>query len=175
MAAAGIGVGSFYSLCSGKEECLLALYDEAVDDARQAIAGAVAPASNPLWAEQVCVGLKEILGLVSERPLQARIALIEIQTAGAEAFRRYEATLDLAAEFLASGRDVARSPQRLPDSLEQTTANGIAWLLHRYLSLGMSASAPTLFEDLAELILEPYLGEDRARETISQMASIPPG
>jgi AcrR family transcriptional regulator len=27
VAAAEIGVGSFYSLCSGKEECLLALYD----------------------------------------------------------------------------------------------------------------------------------------------------
>jgi AcrR family transcriptional regulator len=168
-------VGSFYSLCSGKEDCLLALYEDAVTEARGAIAAAIGGLAEPSWPEQVCVGLRVLLKLVAEQPLQARIVFIEIQTAGAEALGRYTDTLDAAAEVLASGRKIAQpSSRRLPESLEQTTVNGIAWLLHRYLSLGKAASAPELFEDLAELVLEPYLGEDQARKTASQVLLAPP-
>ncbi|HET7454275.1 MAG TPA: TetR/AcrR family transcriptional regulator [Solirubrobacterales bacterium] len=174
-AAAEIGVGSFYSLCSGKEDCLLALYDDAVSEARSAIASAVGERAESSWPEQTCVGLRVLLDWVAEQPLQARIVFIEIQTAGGEALRRYTATLDSAAEFLALGRKIAQpSSRRLPESLEQTTVSGIAWLLHRYLSLGKAASAPELFEDLAELVLEPYLGEDQAREAVSQVLLAPP-
>jgi hypothetical protein len=124
--------------------------------------------------EQVCIGLRLILELVSERPPDARIAIVEIQTAGADAFRRYGETLDSVAGFLALGREAAGAPKRLPESLEQTTVSGVAWLLHRYLSLDKASSVPDLFEDLAALILEPYLGEDDARQTIARMLLAPP-
>jgi len=173
VAAAEIGVGSFYSLCSGKEECLLALYDEAIEQARQVIEEALSAAGETAWAEQVCIGLREILGLVAERPLDARIAIVEIQTAGADAFQRYGETLDAVAIFLALGREVAGAAKPLPQSLEQTTVSGVAWLLHRYLSLDKAQSAPDLFEDLAALILEPYLGEDEARRAIARLSPAP--
>jgi len=168
VAAAGIGVGSFYGLCEGKEELLLVLFDDALRDAEQSISEAIDGASASSWADKVCVGLGEMLLLISKEPSRARLVLIEVQTAGVDAFRRYETVLGAAAQFLASGRETEVAPPRLPASLEQTTVTGIAWLLHRYLSLGKAASVPDLFEELAQLALEPYLGEDGARESISQ-------
>jgi AcrR family transcriptional regulator len=168
VAAAEIGVGSFYGLCEGKEELLLVLFDDALRDAERSISEAIDGASASSWADKVCVGLDQMLLLISKEPSRARLVLIEVQTAGVDAFQRYETVLGTAAQFLASGRGIAVAPPRLPASLEQTTVTGIAWLLHRYLSLGKAASVPDLFEELAQLALEPYLGEDGARESISR-------
>lgn len=54
------------------------------------------------------------------------------------------------------------------------TVSGVAWLLHRYLSLDEASTVPDLFEDLAELILEPYLGEEEARKATSRLLPTSP-
>lgn len=162
--AAGIGVGSFYALFGGKEECLLAAYQEIADKIRRNVVAA-AVADN--WPEQICQGLQQLLSLVAAEPARVRVALVEIQTAGPSAVKLYENTLEEAAAILGKGRVLVPASRRLPETLEQTTVNGIAWLLHRSLVLGESSAVPELYADLGELILEPYLGEDRAREAVA--------
>lgn len=164
--AAEIGVGSFYSLCSGKEDCLLMVYDRVVSDARREIAAAVVGSSS--WEERVCRGLRKLLDLVAGEPQCARIALIEIQTAGAPALARYGETFGEAARQLMAGRERAAATRWLPQSLEITLANCIAWLLRRKMSFGETASVPQHFSEMAELTLEPYLGESRARDVIAE-------
>jgi AcrR family transcriptional regulator len=160
--AAGMGVGSFYALFEGKEGCLLAAYDEIIQEVRQAVDEG---RDAPTWPQQVCASLRGLLTWVAAEPLRARVALIEIQTAGPPALLRYETTLEEAAATLAEGRGLAPGVS-LPDSLERTTVSGVAWLLHRRVALGESEDVPDLYEELAQLILEPYLGEQKALEIV---------
>jgi len=160
VAAGEVGVGSFYSLFGGKEDCLLATFDAIRVEMREAALAASSKGSD--WPEEICLGLRALLEKIADDPLRARIALVEIQTAGATALRRYEEMMEEAARAVAQGRRLSAQSERLSPSLELTTVSGIAWLLHRRLTLGEAASVPTLFDELAELILEPYLGEKRA-------------
>lgn len=163
--AARVGVGSFYALFGGKEECLVAAYETLTKEARaEAIAAASSAAA---WGAQVAAGLRALLKWVQREPVKARIALIEIQSAGPSALRSYEETLDAVAGFLALGREVGDRSRPLPETLEHTTVNGIAWLLYRRLSTRDAASLDSLFGELGQLILAPYLGEERAEQEIA--------
>lgn len=173
VAAARMGVGSFYAFFNGKEECLIAAHRQVVAHARAVMIAAAGAA--PAWPQQACLGLRELLAWVAREPASAKVALVEIQTGGPAALGRYQETLSAAAEFFRRGRDLLPPSRRLPDSLEQTTVSGIAWLLHRRLAGGEADSVPALFEELGMLVLEPYLGEDGAGEAVAGRALAPNG
>lgn len=59
VAGAQIGVGSFYALFGGKEECFLALFDQILVEAKTRIGAAITADSS--WAERILSGLHEIL------------------------------------------------------------------------------------------------------------------
>ncbi len=163
VAASQVGVGSFYALFGGKEECLLEAYEEIVDTGRAAMREAAE--GGDTWGERIYLGLRELLNLVAAQPGRAKVALVEAQTAGPEAVARYEQMLDEVAAQLREGRRYrADAIQGLPESLERSTASGVAWLLNRRLALGEADSIPSLLPELAELVLEPYLGAEGARD-----------
>jgi AcrR family transcriptional regulator len=168
VAAAQIGVGSFYALFEGKEQCLLAAYERVLEDGRQTVLEAAR--QGRAWADRICLGLEAMLNAIAAEPARGRIALVEVQTGGPKALARYEETLLDLAGALATGREQLASDRQLPESLEQTTVSGIAWLLHRRLVLGEATSIPALFGELGELVLEPYLGDDGARSVIAEHA-----
>ncbi len=156
VAAASIGVGSFYALFSGKEDCFLRLYDGIAADAERRIAAA-APGPAP-WAERVCAGLREILALASEEPGRARIVLVEAQTAGPAAEARYAATVERAAALLRQGRSLAGAGEPLPDTFEDATVAGVAWLLQSRLADGGGIDVAELLPELAGIAVEPQAG-----------------
>lgn len=169
--AAEIGVGSFYTSFSGKEDLLLQVYDQMVEQAKAEVAAAVSGATA--WEERICRGLGKLLVLVAEEPKIARIALIELQTAGGPALTRYEETLAEIAKQLRAGRKVVNGAWRLPQSLELTLANSLAYLLRREMSKEEVKSVPRFFAELAQLALEPYLGQDRARRVVTRISDAP--
>lgn len=169
--AAEIGVGSFYALCSGKEDCLLRVYDRIVADVKKELSEALSGSST--WEDGLCRCLRRVLGLVAEEPQRARIALVEIQNAGESALERYNETLGEVVRHLAGGRERADAARWLPQSLEVILGNCLIWLLHRKISFGEAAATPQLFSEMAELALEPYLGEERARHAIAEQVPAP--
>jgi AcrR family transcriptional regulator len=171
VAAAKIGVGSFYAFFSGKEQCLLAACERIIEEARGAVSATVGEAAS--WPDQVCLGLRGLLDWIQAEPAAARVGLVELQTGGPAAVALYEETLTAAAHALERGRESLPPSRRLPDSLEQTTVHGIAWLLHRRFTMGEGDSIPDLFEELGEMILEPYLGEARTRKAVVRNATAP--
>jgi AcrR family transcriptional regulator len=166
VAGAKMGVGSFYAHFSGKEECLLAAHRQVVAEARAVVTSAGEVGSS--WEAQVFLGLRALLDWVAKQPKRARVALVEVQTGGDRALAQYHEVLVAVDEFLRRGRQARELPRRLPESLEQTTVSGIAWLLHRRLVIGEAIAAPELFEELGVLILEPYLGAKAATEAVAE-------
>ncbi len=157
VSAARIGVGSFYLLFDGKEDCFLATYDRIVAEARERMAVAL-PADAP-WPRRLVACLRVLLAMIEAEPLSARIALVEVQTAGAEALLRHQRNLDEAARLLGGGREHSPVSNELPASLEFATIGGFAWFLQQRIALGETADATKLLPEALEIVAEPYLGE----------------
>lgn len=168
IAAAKIGVGSFYAFFGSKQDCLLVACERIVAEARVVVT--TAAAEGDCWPDQVCLGLGALLGWAAAEPDAARVGLVEIQTGGPAGVDLFEEMLAAAARALKQGREGLPAGRRLPDSLERTTAAGIAWLLHRHLTMGESDSIPDLFTELGAMVLTPYLGEARAKKTVARNA-----
>lgn len=171
VAAARIGVGSFYSLFDGKEDCFLQAYDRILAQGRERIAAAI-PAEAP-WPEQACAALRSLLDLIAAEHFQARFVLVEAQTAGPAAEARYQATIGQLAASMRGGRSLGSAPARLPATFEEVTLAGLAWLLHQRLVAAEFEGIAGLFPELAQILLEPYLGEAGAARVIAAQAAAP--
>lgn len=156
--AAHIGVGSFYSLFDGKEDCFLAAYDRIAVAGRDRMAAAI-PLDAP-WPQRLAAALRALLEQIEEEPFAARIGLVEVQTAGAKALVHHERNLDEAAELLRGGREHSPVPDELPATLEFATVGGLTWFLQQRISLGETGDATKLLPEVLEIVAEPYLGEE---------------
>lgn len=169
--ASQTGVGSFYALFEGKQGCMLRAFDRVVADVRLRVEAAVP--GNASWPQQVCAALRELLAFAGAEPRAARVVLVEIQTAGSEALERYNGMIEELVGRLRRGREEAPEAADLMPALEEATVTGIAWLLHQRLVSGEAAGIPELFPELAEMVLEPYLGKERAQAAIEASAASP--
>jgi AcrR family transcriptional regulator len=165
-AAAKVDVEAFSAHFKDTDECLIEVYEAIVADARAAIA--VELSAQGSWGERLCAGLHALLRLIAAEPLAARIALIEVQSGGRGAVRRYGATLDELVAFLAEGRTAEPERPELPPHFEAATASGVVWLLQGHLDRGEAADVESLFSEIAKVALEPYLGEEEAHRQIKR-------
>jgi AcrR family transcriptional regulator len=161
VSAARIGVGSFYAHFSGKQDCLLRLYDEIVADGRERIGAATAAEAS--WAGTVLVGLRTILELAASEPDRARIAVVEARTAGPAGEARYAQTVAQLGEVLRQGRSTgAPGGEAPPESFEEAAVSGLAWILHRRLAAGEPVVVDELLPEVADFLVGPYV--DGVRE-----------
>jgi AcrR family transcriptional regulator len=166
VSAGKIGVGSFYALFGGKQECFLAAYRRIVAEGRLRIEEAI-PA-DAAWPDRLLVGLRLLLETIEEQPLAARVALVEVQTAGTDALAEHARTLDEAASLLRAGREASPFGDELPATLEFATVGGLSWFLQQRIAAGqMDASA--LLPEVLEIVVEPYLGEQATAELTARI------
>lgn len=167
VAAAKVGVGSFYELFDNKPDCFVQAYERIVADASERISAAVPAGAG--WPEQACAALRALLEQIKAEPLRARVALVEVQTAGPTALTRYEETIDRVIPLLARGREVSPVGGELPSHLEEAIVGGLAWLLQQRLVLGEFEGVEGLLPDVLEIAVEPYVGK---AATASMLASV---
>jgi AcrR family transcriptional regulator len=169
VAASRIGVGSFYSLFDGKEDCFLHSYDRIVSASSEQIA-ASSPASAS-WPEQTCAVLAGLLREVAARPLSAHLVFVEAQTAGSVALGRYETTLQSAIDALRSGRARAPLASELPPTFEEATVCGLSWLLQQRIVMGELDGIDSLLPELAQLLVAPFYGSQQATHALAAVQS----
>jgi AcrR family transcriptional regulator len=162
LAAGKVGVGNFYSLFEGKEDCFLAAYDRIVTDTRARIAAATEAA--PDWAAEAYLGLRALLEALLEAPLAARLALVEAQSAGATAIARYNGELDAAVEWLRAGRAEYPRAEGLPAGFEQSAVAGLAFYLQQCLLDSRPHSLEELLAETSASLLEPIVGPQSLAE-----------
>lgn len=153
VAAARIGVGSFYALFGGKEDCFLQLYDRVVAEARERVSSALE--EETLWTDRAVAALRALLELVAAEPERARVAIVEANTAGLEARRRYAATTADLAAALREGR-AAEPLEQPPASFEDAAVAGIAWVLHQRLTTGEPVVVEDLLPEVESFLIAPY-------------------
>jgi AcrR family transcriptional regulator len=165
VAAARIGVGTFYSFFDGKEDCFLAAFDRVVADARKRIAAAI-PA-DASWPEQAYAALRAALELIAAEPLGARLVLVESQTAGRPGLARYEQTADQLVPLFRRGREHSPIAADLPATLDVATVGGLLWSLQQRIVLGELQEVDRFLPDAVEIAIEPYLGSAATAELLA--------
>lgn len=170
VAAAKVGVGSFYDLFDNKPDCFVQAYERIVAEARERIAAAIPAEAG--WPEQACAALRALLELIEAEPVRAKVALVEVQTAGPEALTRHEETVDSVIPLLARGRAENPALAELPSHLEEAIVGGLAWLLQQRLAQGEFEGVEAHLPDVLEIAVVPYIGREA---TASLIAAAGPG
>jgi AcrR family transcriptional regulator len=114
------------------------------------------------WHERVRMGLESLLGALAHDPDGARVALVEMLSAGPAARERQRSALALFASLIEQGRAHCPDSEHLPAQTSEAIVGGIASILHRRVLQANTAELPALHADLTYFALLPYLDHERA-------------
>ena len=91
---AGMSKATFYEHFANKEECILALFDEAATEIMRAMAAASDEHGHASYEERVSAGVHAFLETLCAFPAQAQTLLVQIIGAGPRAAARRDAILE---------------------------------------------------------------------------------
>jgi AcrR family transcriptional regulator len=163
--AAKIASPTFQSLFGDKQGCFLLAYDRIVAAGRERIEAGMDPAAA--WPDRLRDALRTLLGLIEESLPEARLVLVEAQTAGDAVIEHYQANLEEIAALLREGRGQSAFGAEMPEGLEFAVVGGLLWFLEQRIAQGEAGDATALLPDAMEIVASPYLGPEGTRELIS--------
>lgn len=166
---AKVGYATFYKHYPDKEAAFLALLDAAIERTVARVEGAYKREEGP-WADRVGAALGALFEDVAAHPAPARAVLVEALTAGSEAAAKHEAALKRLASLLRPGRELNPRQAQLPESLEETLAGGVVWVLGQRLIGGEADKLRGLLPETLEFLLRPFVGEDEAAKEAGELA-----
>lgn len=115
------------------------------------------------WPFKVRAAMAAVLASVVEASALARVFAVEACGASLAVAERQFAALDDFAGLLRRGRPASPQAEALPDATERALVGGIASIVAGHLLMEEPQAIPGLEDELVELILIPYLGQDEAR------------
>ena len=183
---------TFYELFDDREDCFLAVFEEAVDRvstvARDAVVG------ERGWRERVRAGLGALLVFVEDEPVLGSLLIVDALAAGPRVLERRAIVLDSLARIVdegraetKKGRSASSSSSSLPPLTAQGTVGAVLSVIHARL-LTQSASPPAngssssarknassgsllgLMNPLMSMIVLPYLGQAVAAKELQRPA-----
>jgi AcrR family transcriptional regulator len=144
LTVAGVSRSTFYKHFANKQDCFLATLDAALDLAGERVRATYEESDGP-WRRRLESTLERITELVVAQPAAARVALVEVYAAGADAPERVERAIDVAAREV---KHVLReSPERadLPLAVIRAILGGVRNVLLTRLRQGRE-------EELADMV-----------------------
>ena len=154
---AGMSKATFYEHFANKEECILALFDEAATEVTRALIDARVDETAG-YEERIRSSVHAFLGILAEYPNSAQTLLVEIIGAGPRASERRDAILDLFADGLM--RDNARMAERFgtPRFASKDDAFAIIGAVVELASRQLRSGVPPRLQDLEPVITRLTLG-----------------
>jgi AcrR family transcriptional regulator/predicted transcriptional regulator len=162
---------TFYDLFENREDCLLAVFDDAV----RRVGGEIRAAdlAGCEWRDRVRGGLLMILSFLDREPALARVCVVQALQGGPRILAAREGVLSRLAEVLDQGRGQgARSRDCAVLTAEGLVGAAFAIVYARLSVDGPRESLRSLVGELMSLIVLPYLGPAAARR--EQQRSVPP-
>ena len=152
---AGMSKATFYEHFANKEECILALFDEAATEVMRAMAGAATGDSGP-YEDRIRANVSSFLEILTQYPESAQTLLVEIIGAGPRAMERRDAILDAFAQLVDAENKHAHEHFGVPRLKSPHDAfalvGAIAELASRQVRLGRPADVHELEPVLERLI-----------------------
>jgi AcrR family transcriptional regulator len=144
---------TFYQFFSNREECFLATYDTARDEAMERLALAHI-GNGRSWPGQVEVALAALFEYLASEPGLARVWLVEAPSLGAAGIERHERTMRQLAERLADlhpNGDAARANGQATVRFE-ASVGAVHRVLQARLLAGRADELPALAPDMARVV-----------------------
>jgi AcrR family transcriptional regulator len=164
IARARLSRRTFYEHFADKEECFLAAYDTVVEQLLAGVGHAYEQADR--WTQKVHDGLEAFVSYLASEPAFARMCIVEVVAAGAEARGRRDAAMRVFVEFLEPGRAEAPKDIVVPALAADIVVGGIYEIIYTRL---LRNAADELIEMLPELLycaLVPYIGHRAAEQAV---------
>lgn len=174
IARARVSRKTFYDLFEDREDCFLAVFDQAVDQLSTLVGEAYE--REPSWREGVRAGLLAMLRFMDEEPGIARICVVEALGAGPRVLKRRTQVLAQLKSVIDEGRTsagarVARATEESPDVTAEGVTGAVFAVLHTRLLARNREPFTALLGPLMSMIVLPYLG---ARAASSELTRKPP-
>ena len=156
IARASVSRKTFYEQFADREHCFLAACEVAL---QQALLGARrACAGDGTWPERVRSALSWALESLAARPIEARVAFVEVPTAGPRALALRDRALRELAALLSPGFDAAPAGAAIPPSMPLAVAGALVELIGMRVRRDELEHLPMLVPELLFCTLAPFLG-----------------
>ncbi|HKS97893.1 MAG TPA: TetR/AcrR family transcriptional regulator [Rugosimonospora sp.] len=159
--AAGVTRPAFYALFDGKEDAFLATYRHGISMLLGLMEAAHREA--PDWRASARATLSVMLNALASVPDFARMAIVEVDSAGPAARHERDSLIGRFGEFFADAP--MRDPAPAREDLATAVVGGIYCIVYRHVAAGRVAQLPEMLPSLTYFVLVPFLGrEEAARE-----------
>ncbi len=162
---------TFYDLFEDREDCFLAVFDEAVERIGALASEAYAEQSN--WRDAVRAGLLAILSFMDDQPALARICIVDALGAGPRVLESRARVIERLKRVVADGEPAAQRGSRsrkgqAGDIAVEGVVGAALTVLHTRLLERSHAPLVNLLGPLMSLIVLPYKGSRAAGEELSR-------
>jgi AcrR family transcriptional regulator len=174
IARARVSRKTFYDLFEDREDCFLAVFDQAVEQISALVGEAYA--REPGWRDGMRAGVLAMLRFMDDEPGLARICVVEALGAGPRVLKRRTEVLAELKEVVDEGRSsagarVARATEEAPEVTAEGVIGAVFAVLHSRLLAHSKEPFTALLGPLMSMIVLPYLG---ARAASSELTRKPP-
>ncbi len=166
IARARLSRRTFYEHFADKEECFLAAYDTVVEQLLSAVGQAYDQGDG--WAQKVHDGLETFLAYLAAEPAFARMCIVEVVAAGAEARGRRDAAMRVFVDFLEPGRDEAPRGLVVPALAADVVVGGIYEIIYSRLQRNAAEELVEMLPELLYCALVPYIGHQAAEKAVRE-------
>jgi AcrR family transcriptional regulator len=156
LARAKVSRLTFYELFEDREECFLAAYAEAIEDALDAVQGACRAGDSP--AERIRSGLRTLLERFRDDPAVARMCAIDVLAVGAAGREARERTVERFAELLKPPLRELYGDGDLVETRTRALIGAVHEAIYQRLARGKADDLPEVVGEIVELYLRPGPG-----------------
>jgi AcrR family transcriptional regulator len=158
---AGISTEAFHKQFANKEACFLAVLDEFVAEAMEAVKRSIEPASS--WPEAVHLAVGALVEYFAAHEALSRLAFIEIFDVGPGMVGRMTRSIE---DFTKLLDELGPEARRGPLVAREAITGAIWGIVSAYSAHDRVRQLPQLVDQLTFLVLAPYIGPKPAMETI---------
>jgi AcrR family transcriptional regulator len=155
---AGMSKATFYEHFANKEECILALFDEAATEVGREMATAESVGTFATYGERVSANVRAFLRTLAAYPDSARTLLVEIIGAGPRAMQRRDAIMESFAESLYRDNARAAPAYGAPVFASRDDAFGVVGAIVELASRQLRTGRPAMLDELEPVIARLMLG-----------------
>jgi AcrR family transcriptional regulator len=162
---------TFYDVFEDREDCFLAIFEDALGRAAERVSGAYTGGGD--WRQRVRGALEELLAFFDEEPRVASLLVVDALGAGPRVLeRRAEVLKGLSVRLQADGSRAAGAKKIAPLTGEGVSG-AVLGVLHTRISQKDSKATLELLNPLMAIIVLPYLGQAAARKELERRAPRP--
>lgn len=159
---------TFYDVFADREDCFLAAFEQALDQA--SVAAREAYAGESAWREGVRSALGRLLVLMDEEPGLAKLCVVEALAAGERVLERRAEVLDRLSAVIDEGRTLTNTTCEPPEVTAEGVVGGVFAVFHTRLLDDVDAPLTDLLGPLMSMIVLPYLGARAASRELARPA-----